>query len=112
MVRALVPTIIAQFAAVGGERTAHSRLRSALTNRNRTKHDALFAVMALSSPLRQGRVSFVERLGKMLHVQYDEVLNEPLPQRWVDLIKYLNAKEQPQREALQPADAPQVRRPR
>ena len=66
--------------------------------------------MALSSPLRQGRVSFLERLGKMLHVHYDNVLNEPVPQRWADLIKYLNAKEQA--EAPQSDDAPGVRRPR
>jgi hypothetical protein len=46
-------------------------------------------VMVFSSPLRQGRASFLERLGKMLHTHYDEVLNEPLAQRWVDLINYL-----------------------
>ena len=57
-----------------------------------------------------GRVSFLERLGKMLHVHYDNVLNEPVPQRWADLIKYLNAKEQA--EAPQSDDAPGVRRPR
>jgi hypothetical protein len=68
--------------------------------------------MALSSHFRQERVSFLERLGRMLHVHYDEVLNEPLPQRWVDLIKYLNAKEQAQPEALQSNDAPELRRPR
>jgi len=64
--------------------------------------------MAVSYPFRQERVSLLERLGKMLHVHYDEILNEPLPQRWVDLINYLNAKEQARPEA----DAPQVRRPR
>jgi hypothetical protein len=80
--------------------------------RNRTEHFALFVVMAVSSPFRQERVSFLERLGKMLHVQYDEVVNEPLPQRWVDLIHYLNTKEQEQPKAHQPEDAPQVRRPR
>ena len=72
----------------------------------------MFVVMVLVSPLRQGRVSFLERLGKMLHVHYDNVLSEPVPQRWADLIKYLNAKEQAQPEAPQSDDAPEVRRPR
>jgi hypothetical protein len=28
-----------------------------------------------------------------LHAQYDAVAKEPLPSRWVDLIKHLNEKE-------------------
>ena len=66
--------------------------------------------MALTSPYE--RVPIVERLGKMLKVHYAHALNDPLPQRWVDLIKYLNAKEQAQPEALPSDDAPEVQRPR
>ena len=34
-----------------------------------------------------------DRIGKMLHAHFDEMVDEPLPKRWVDLIKYLNEKE-------------------
>jgi len=34
-----------------------------------------------------------DRIGKMLHAHFDEVVDEPLPKRWVDLIKYLNEQE-------------------
>ena len=29
------------------------------------------------------------RINEMLRRQYNEVLNEPLPKRWVDLVNYL-----------------------
>jgi hypothetical protein len=40
-----------------------------------------------------------KRLGKALHVQFDTVAREPLPERWVDLINYLNAREQARQRA-------------
>jgi hypothetical protein len=33
------------------------------------------------------------RLGKALHVRMDDITHEPLPERWVDLIHYLDEKE-------------------
>jgi hypothetical protein len=36
---------------------------------------------------------FVRRIGSVLRTQTDEVPREPLPERWVDLIRYLNEKE-------------------
>ena len=33
------------------------------------------------------------RIGGLMREQYDEVCREPLPERWVDLIKYLNERE-------------------
>jgi len=68
-------------------------------------------MMALSSSTRQRHSSFVERVGKMLHLHYDEIANEPLPQRWVDLIHYLNEKEQARGEPHQRDAEPPVRRP-
>ena len=35
----------------------------------------------------------VRRISEMLHDQFDQVVREPLPQRWVDLIKLLNEQE-------------------
>jgi Anti-sigma factor NepR len=32
-------------------------------------------------------------IGTALNTQYDEIADEPLPQRWVDLIHYLDEKE-------------------
>jgi hypothetical protein len=46
----------------------------------------------------QARSQIVERLKTALHAQYDAILNEPLPERWVDLIHRLNAQERTQRE--------------
>jgi hypothetical protein len=46
----------------------------------------------------------------MLHLHYDYIANEPLPQRWVDLIHYLNEKEQAQAEPHRPDAEPPIRR--
>ena len=58
----------------------------------------------------QSHHSILERLGKALHVRMDEILHEPLPERWVDLIHYLDEKERTQREAPQPETEPRTRR--
>jgi hypothetical protein len=42
----------------------------------------------------QARNLFTEHISKALHAQYDETVREPLPQRWVDLIRYLNERDQ------------------
>ena len=49
--------------------------------------------------MRHAQSSVFESLGKALHVQFDSVAKEPLPERWVDLINYLNEKEEAQRRA-------------
>jgi hypothetical protein len=41
----------------------------------------------------------LKRISKALHVQYDETLHEPLPQRWVELIRHLNAMDAKRSEA-------------
>ena len=44
--------------------------------------------------MRHAQSSVFEHLSKALHVQFDTVAKEPLPERWVDLNNYLNAREQ------------------
>ena len=55
----------------------------------------------------QARSQIVERLRSALRAQYDAILNEPLPERWVDLIHRLNEQERREREASE-----RVARPR
>ena len=62
----------------------------------------------------QAQNSLLERISKALQVQHDETAREPLPQRWVDLIRYLNEKDQMRSEVMQrktraPAD-PKMRK--
>jgi hypothetical protein len=40
------------------------------------------------------RTTSVWRLGKALHTYCDGIVSEQLPERWVDLINYLNEKEE------------------
>ena len=40
-----------------------------------------------------------EYLRRGLHEHCDEITHEPLPERWVDLINYLNAREEEERRA-------------
>jgi hypothetical protein len=42
----------------------------------------------------QAQNFFRKHISKTLHAHYDETVREPLPQRWVDLINYLNEREQ------------------
>jgi hypothetical protein len=49
----------------------------------------------------------LDHIGKELREQCDNVTHEQLPERWVDLINYLNAQEQEQRLA---ATSPHDRR--
>ena len=46
----------------------------------------------------QTRSPIVERLKTALHAQYEAIVHEPLPERWVDLIERLNEQERGQRE--------------
>jgi len=36
---------------------------------------------------------FIRRIGTVLRVRNDDLTHEPLPERWVDLIRYLEDKE-------------------
>jgi hypothetical protein len=46
----------------------------------------------------EARSALFDRIGKILHEQFEDIAREPLPERWVDLINYLNDKERAQRE--------------
>jgi hypothetical protein len=48
--------------------------------------------------MRQTRSAIFDRIGKMLHEQFEDIAREPLPERWIDLINYLNDKERAQPE--------------
>jgi hypothetical protein len=47
--------------------------------------------------------SIVSRLGSALNQRFDAVAKEPLPKRWIDLIKELNERERGDAEARQRA---------
>ena len=51
--------------------------------------------------MRKVQPRLPDRIGRALRAQFDEILHEPLPNRWVDLINYLNDKEKRRREVLQ-----------
>ena len=48
------------------------------------------------------------RIGNALRSEYDHIASEPLPERWVDLILYLDEKERLENER-QELNAPQPR---
>lgn len=41
----------------------------------------------------------LQRIGTVLHCQFDHITREPLPQRWIDLIHHLNKQERLRSEA-------------
>ena len=43
--------------------------------------------------MQQGHESILRRIGKLLHDQDDDITNEALPKRWVDLIHFLDEQE-------------------
>ena len=53
-------------------------------------------------PMPQARSPIVERIRSALHAQYDAILKEPLPERWVDLIDRLNEQERLQGKSQKP----------
>ena len=43
--------------------------------------------------MQQTPTSFLSSITKALRANFDDVANEPLPQRWIDLIHHLNERE-------------------
>ena len=41
----------------------------------------------------QRQSTILQQLSRALHVHFDEISHEPLPERWVELINYLNEQE-------------------
>jgi len=58
----------------------------------------------------QMRSSIVQFIKSALHAQYDASLNEPLPERWVDLIHHLNEQERENQRNKGAADSQPVAR--
>ena len=57
--------------------------------------------------MRHARTSVLGNLGKALSAHYQSIASEPLPERWVDLINYLNEKER----TAQPPKIPATPKP-
>ena len=43
--------------------------------------------------MREHRASLLRSLRELLHIHYDSIVEEPLPDRWVELIHALNERE-------------------
>jgi hypothetical protein len=48
--------------------------------------------------MRPSQAPLLQHLGRVLRVQYHPIVNERVPERWIDLINYLNEKERSQPE--------------
>jgi hypothetical protein len=51
--------------------------------------------------MRRSHSSLLERIGEGLHARYGVAADEPLAERWVDLINYLREKERMQHEQIE-----------
>ena len=60
--------------------------------------------------MRPAHTTIFERINKALQAQYADIVDERLPERWVDLIRYLNEMERKESEAPQPETEPRGRR--
>jgi hypothetical protein len=54
--------------------------------------------------------SILDRLGKAIQAQSEDIADEPLPRRWVDLIHHLDEKERMRLEVPQPEIEPPPRK--
>ena len=50
----------------------------------------------------QGQESILQRIGKVLRAQDDDITHESVPTRWVDLIHYLDEQERKRSERRLP----------
>jgi hypothetical protein len=57
--------------------------------------------------MQEGIYEILQRLGTVLHAQNDHITYEPLPRRWLDLIRHLNKKDRLSSQAAAPSsDSP------
>ncbi len=56
----------------------------------------------------QGKETLLRRLGREFHIYADDIAHEPLPRRWVELIRYLDEQERMRKDdrkvETQPSD--------
>jgi hypothetical protein len=50
-------------------------------------------ITAWREAMQQKQVAVFKRIGAMVRLSYRDVAEEPLPERWVALINYLNERE-------------------
>jgi hypothetical protein len=60
--------------------------------------------------MAQAQEFILRRIGKALHVRMDDITEEALPRRWVELIHYLDEKER-ERRSFSQASLPVPARP-
>ena len=58
--------------------------------------------------MQQTPTSFLSSITKALRADFEHIANEPLPQRWVDLIHHLNERERIHAECQQGTPKPAV----
>jgi hypothetical protein len=59
-------------------------------------------------PMQNVRNSILYRIGKAFQVRTEDITRERLPERWVDLIQYLDAQEREREDAQQKKRLPPV----
>ena len=62
--------------------------------------------------MQQGQDTILSRLGRAFHLYADDIAREPLPQRWVDLIHYLDEEERKRSDAQKAESEREARRGR
>jgi hypothetical protein len=60
--------------------------------------------------MRPSQAPLLQHLGKVLRVQYHPIISERVPERWIDLINYLNEKERSPPQDLPPKAKPERQR--
>jgi hypothetical protein len=58
----------------------------------------------------QGQETILQRIGKVLRVQSNDITHQPVPSRWVDLILHLDEQERKGAERRRPEVEPRQRR--
>lgn len=81
-----------------------------MRNRAIIKRLTNIACIPLEGAVQHAPSSFLGLISKALRDNHEDVAKEPLPQRWVDLINYLNGRERVEAERHAPEE-PTKRRP-
>jgi hypothetical protein len=54
--------------------------------------------------MREFQPALVKKFGHALHIRYDKIVAEPLPQRWIELMQRIDyASEKPKSETKTPS---------
>ena len=58
--------------------------------------------------MQQARTSILHRIGKVFQARTGDIADERLPERWVDLIQYLDAQEREREETQRKKRTPTI----